>query len=192
MGRANLPHSSEPVIDEGNHFTIPWIKYFEQLKARIGAEKQYSLGGTLTSNTTAVGNITSGTDTLISFPMEKNTLLNIGDSIEITAYGTFAANANNKTTALVIGSTTLFTTGAVAFNGTDWCLRSLLTRLSVTTFQAITTFHGDFALLTNTTDFVSGSENFATALTIKCTGLSGGSTTNDIIQKGLLIKQFPN
>lgn len=47
MTNAHLPHSSEPVLDGKNNFSWPWIRYFEQLKARIGADKHYDLGGTL-------------------------------------------------------------------------------------------------------------------------------------------------
>jgi hypothetical protein len=191
MPKAELPHSSESVISDTNSFTATWNRFFEQLKARIGADKSYSLGGVLTTSTTAVGNITGGEDNLITYSLQKNTLQNIGDTLEIIAYGTTAANANAKTIKLIIGSTTLFTTGAVAFNNKDWCLRCTLIRTAAATQQAITTFQGDFALLTNTADFVTGTEDFTTSLTIKCTGTSGGSATDDIIQKGLVIKLFP-
>ncbi len=191
MPKAHLPHSTAEVLDGSNRFTIAWSNFFEQLKNRVGAVKNYSLGGLLINNITAVGNITSGADTLISESLEKNTLLNAGDSIEIVSCGTTAANGNNKTIDLVVGTTTLFTTGALAFNDKDWCLSCVLTRLTATTFQAITTFSGDISLLTATANFVSGTENFATKLAIKTVGTSGGSATNDIINKGLFVKLFP-
>lgn len=191
MPKSNLPHLTEPVLDSLNNFTNSWSKFFQELKLRIGADKGYSLGGLLENSTTAVGNVLGGEDNLIVYSLEKNTLLNAGDMLEIIAYGTTAANGNDKTIKLIIGSTTLFSTGLQAFNNKDWCMRCVLTRITSATQQAVTTFHGDFSLLTNTCDFVTGTENFATALTIKCTGTSGSSTTNDVVQKGLIIKQFP-
>ena len=111
MARFFVPHSGE------GGFTKPWTKFFFNVARKIGADKLYSLGGRLTTDVTAVGNISTGVDTLISYSLPTNTLLNVGDVLEITAYGTQAANANNKTIKLVFGTTELFTTGAVGSNG---------------------------------------------------------------------------
>ncbi len=162
-----------------------------ELWSRVGGSDLYNLGGRLITNNTAVGNVTSGEDALITYSLKKNTLHNDGDVIEIVAYGTTAANGNNKTIKLVLGSTTLFTTGVVAFNNKSWCIKATLTRTGAATQQIIATFQGDLALLTTTATFTAGTEDLTTNLTIKCTGTSGSSTTDDVIQKGLVITMFP-
>lgn len=188
MLERGLPNYRETVLDDEN-FTKPWFRFFNLITNRIGLGNSYSLGGTLKTNTTSVGNVGSGADDLITFTLEKNTLLNTGDVLEITAYGTQAANANNKTIKLLLGSTELFSTGAVASNNKDWELTCRITRTGEATQKCITSFNGDTVLVTQTADFVSGTENFATALTIKNTGEA--TANDDIIQQGLIIKLFP-
>ncbi len=111
MPKAFIPHASELVVDQNNNFSWPWSKFFEQLKVRIGAEKQYSLGGKLYSSVTTTSNTGGGEDDLISYSLEKNTLQNEGDIIEIVAFGTYANNSNNKTLKLYFGGTLIYTTG---------------------------------------------------------------------------------
>ena len=94
-----------------------------------------------------------------------------------------------KTIKLLLGSTELFTTGAIAFNNKDWQIKATLTRTGSATQKSITVFSGDTVLLTQVSDFVSGTEDFTTALTIKCTGEA--TSNDDIIQQGLTIKFFP-
>ena len=188
MPKANLPSSQESAIS-GNFFTFEWFTYLSQLFTRVGGNKDYSLGGLLTADTAAVGNIDAGEDNLISYSMPKNTLGANNDVLEITAFGTFADNANNKTVSLVLGSTDLFNTGAVAFRNQDWCIESKIIRTGAATQKCITKFYTDYADITNIVDYVAGTENLATTLTIKCTGEA--TTTNDIVQQGLIIKNFP-
>ncbi len=192
MGQANIPNvGNEPVVDGKGLFRSTWARYMSELSLRIGGSDLYNLGGRLTTDNTAIGNITSGEDNLITYSLKKNTLHNDGDVLEIVVYGTTAANGNDKTIKLILGSTTLFTTGALAFNNKTWCIRSVITRTGNATQQAITTFNGDLSLITTTAIFTAGTEDLTTTLTIKCTGTSGSSTTDDIIQKGLVITMFP-
>lgn len=192
MAQANIPKvGSEPVVNEQGIFKSSWARYMHELFLRVGGGDLYNLGGRLTTDNTAIGNTLGGEDNLITYSLPKNALHNDGDTLEIIAYGITAANGNNKTIKLVLGSTTLFSTGAVAFNNKSWCIRAEITRIGAATQQIISTFHGDFGLLTNTATFVAGTEDLTTVLAIKCTGTSGSSTTDDIIQKGLTIKMFP-
>ena len=183
MAKFTAPHAV------GNEFSKPWNKFFNNVATKIGSSKSYALGGRLTSNTTAVGNVGSGADTLITYSLEANILNNVGDTLEITAFGSQAANANNKTIKLVFGSTELFTTGAVASNGKDWRIDCTIIRTAAATQECITSFSGDTVLVTQIADYVTGTEDFTTSLAIKCTGEA--TTTDDIIQKGLIIKFFP-
>jgi len=188
MTKEGIPHSRESVLSDEN-FSRPWFRFFNSVADKIGLQSSYSLGGRLATNTTSVGNVGSGADDLITFALEKNTLLNAGDTLEIMAFGTQAANANNKTIKLLLGSTELFSTGAVASNGLDWALHARIIRTGAATQKCITSFSGDTVLVTQTVDYVSGTEDFSTALTIKCTGEA--TANDDIIQQGLFIKLFP-
>lgn len=188
MVKATPPHVRQDVLDE-NHFTPAWSKFFDLLGQRIGGSKNYTLGGLLTQNTTAVGNVGAGEDNLITYTLDSNTLVDNGDSIEIEVFGTLAANANNKTIKLYLGSTQLFSTGAVASNAKDWQINCTIIKTGSATQECIASFNGDTVLVTQTADYVSGAEDFTTQLTIKCTGEA--TADNDIIQKGLRIKFYP-
>lgn len=190
--KANLPSvNNEPVVNEAGLFKAAWARYMFELWTRVGGSDLYSLGGQLHSDMNAVGNIIGGEDDLIKYTLSKNTLHNDSDVLEIVAFGTTAANGNNKTIKLILGSTTLFSTGVVAFNNKPWCIRAEITRTAAATQVSIATFNGDFSLLTNTATYIAGAEDFTTNLIVKCTGTSGSSTTNDIVQRGLIIKLFP-
>lgn len=190
--KANIPNvANEEVLNEKGVFKTAWARYMHELWQRVGGGDIYSLGGLLTSNTTAVGNITSGEDSLITYTLPKNAMHNNGDVLEITAFGITASNSNNKTIKLIIGSTTLFSTGILAFNNKAWCINAKITYTGTATQVSVATFNGDLALLTTTATYVTGTEDFTTNLTIKCTGTSGSSTTNDVVQEGLIIKLFP-
>ena len=188
MAKFNVPHSRGSVLS-GDLFAHSWSRFFQDVSRRIGSNKSYSLGGRLATVTTAVGNVGSGQDNLISYSLEKNTLLNAGETLEIVAFGSQAANGNNKTIKLIFGSTTLFSTGAVASNAKDWCIKATIIRTGAATQECITEFSGDTVLVTQTSDYVTATEDFTTALTIKCTGEA--TSDNDIIQKGLVVKLFP-
>lgn len=192
MAKANIPSlGTEIVLNDNGLFKGAWARYMHELFARVGGGASYNLGGRFVTNTTPVGNVTGGEDILITENIPKNTIHNDGDIIEIVAFGITAANGTNKTIKLILGSTTLFSTGAVAFNNKSWCIRANIIRNGDALQFINATFNGDVALLTNTATFTSGTENFATTLAVKCTGTSGSSTTNDIIQKGLIINIFP-
>lgn len=191
MAQANIPSAQETVINDDKKFTSVWVRYMFELWKRVNGGALFNLGGRLTTITAAKGNVAGGEDDLISYILPKNTLQNNGDILEIIAYGTTAANADGKTIKLIFGATTLFDTGSIDFNSSAWCIRCEITCISNTALQAIATFQGDFALLTSTSTFTDVTENLTTPLTIKCTGASASSETDDIIQKGLTIKMFP-
>jgi len=189
MPKAELPGVQVPVVDQRGMLTGVWAKFFHQLSVRIGASRTYNLGGTLTVDTTAVGNVGSGEDNLMTYSILRNSLSSTSDHIEIVAFGTFAANANNKTLKLYLGSTLLFSTGAIAANAKDWELRSSIIRTGEATQICSTACFTSTALVANLADYVTGTEDFTSDITIKCTGEA--TSTDDIIQKGLIIKLFP-
>lgn len=125
-----------------------------------------------------VGNTSSSETTMQSFQIDFNTLAKVGTSIQIFACGKTAANANNKTYKVKLGSTTLFTSGAIAMNNKDWTFRGEI----VSNGSTSQIFYGEFAyngaspIITTTT----ASEDLGTNLTLAFTGQ--GTATSDILQ----------
>jgi len=136
-------------------------------------------------NTTAVGNVNTGEDDLITYSVPAGTLAADGDSLEISAWGTFAANANNKTIKIKFGATTILDTGAVAANSGNWVIRATVVRTGAATQQCFATLVTDNATLTDIAKYTTAAETLANAITLKCTGEA--TTTNDIIQKGMKV-----
>lgn len=113
---------------------------------------------------------------LFSTVIDYGTLTSIGQSIQIFAAGKTAANANNKTLKLVLGSTTLFTSGAIALNDKDWVFRAEVIYNGGSAQIAYGTFNSNGgSSVVNTT---TATEAFASSLTLKLTGT--GTATSDI------------
>lgn len=139
------------------------------------------------TQTGPAGNSGSSETSLMSTSIDQGTMTLTGQSLLIFAFGTTGANANNKTFKLVLGSTTLFTSGAIALNNKDW------------TFQGEIIYNGGSAQLSwgkftsngaaSIVDSNSGTEAWAGNLTLKITGT--GTATDDIAAvywKILLVK----
>jgi hypothetical protein len=187
---ANIPSANrDPVVDKEGYLTRSWTTFINDLWRRVGGGAAYSLGGTLTNVTTAVGNVGAGEDTLMSYTLPKNTLGNAGDKLEIEAFGTLAANGNSKTIKLYFGSQVIFSTGAVASNALDWHIRAAVLRTGAATQIITSQFSGDTVLVTQTADFVAGTQSLAADVIIKCTGEA--TSNDDISQKGLIVNYWP-
>lgn len=142
----------------------------------------------LTSDMNAVGNVNGGADTLITYTMQGNVLALDGFNIEIEAWGTVAANANNKTIILYFGSSVLYTTGVLAANNGAWKINAIVTRTGAATQKSIATIISSNTTIGYSASFNVLSEDLSANITIKCTGT--GTATNDIVQQGLLIRLF--
>ena len=151
-------------------------------------------GGTVDVNITAVGNVDTGTDDLQSISLPASFLGENGDSAEIEAFGTFAANANAKTISLLFGSTTLITSGSILQTGGDWNIRAKVIRTGATTQIASATIiiNGIDAtsLLPASSKYTTPAETLSGAITIKTQGI--GVSSDDVSSKGLIVRWFPN
>lgn len=152
------------------------------VSVKTGSSTLAKMGGILTTVIVTVGNVGGGTDDLMTYSIPAGSLATNGDTIHVVCAGIFAANANNKTLTLVYGGTTLISTGAVAFNAADWHIEAWITRTGATTQRAIAMFSSGSTLLTSSSDYTTPAETLSGAVTIKCTGLSGSSATDDIQQ----------
>lgn len=145
------------------------------------------LGGRLLVDTTAVGNVGTGEDDMIAETLEGGTLAANGQALRITAWGTFAANANNKRARLYFGATAVADTGVIAQNGGSWRLEALVVRTGATTQKASgMAASSDAATLGAKHTASTPAETLASNVTIKTTG---EATSNDDVQcQALLVE----
>ena len=123
-----------------------------------------------------VGNAGSAETDLMATTINFGTLTQLGSSILIFAAGQTNANANNKTLRLKFGTTTVFSSGAIAMNNKDWVL------------QAEIVFNGGNAQITygnfsynggsSVVDVNTSTENMTDNVILKFTG--DGTATDDI------------
>ncbi len=134
-------------------------------------------------NTTAVGNVNTGEDDLMTYSVPAGTLAVDGDSLEISAWGTYAANANSKTIKLKFGATTIINIGAAA-SGT-WVIRATIVRTSDSTQQCFITLVTDSTTPADTAKYTAAAETLTNDITLKFTGTA--TATDDIIQRGMKV-----
>lgn len=148
------------------------------------------VGGLLKSNITAVGNVTTGEDDLITFSVVANTMNTNLDTITAVFAGTIANNANAKRIRIKLGTTTLLDTGASGIatgSALDWQARTTIIRATSTTGKATTVL--SLSNGTSFQDYVAVTETWANALVIKATG--DATATNDVVQEMLHVRWEP-
>lgn len=148
-------------------------------------------------DTTAVGNVGSGEDDLITYAVPANTLGINGDYLEWEAAGTFAATTDDKRVKCFFGATPLFDTGMLtAANGGDWMMSGKIIRTGAATQKAGTfanTQNAEMAAAaTYQADYTTPGETLSGAVTLKCTGENGTDTSDDaVVQQYLTVKWVP-
>lgn len=148
--------------------------------------------GTLAVVDVSVSNTSTSATDLQTYVMPAGMMFDNGDQIEIIAAGTFAANTNNKTVALVLGSTTLYTTSAAAANAGSWMIRAIVSRTGSATQRSMAAWNSSNATIGIAGAlYVAGTEDFTTALTIKTVGTSGTAST-DVTSTLLTVRAFPS
>jgi len=145
-----------------------------------------NIGGTLQVDTTTAGNAAGVETDLITYMIAANTLSQTGNYLEVTAFGTIAANANLKEIKLILGSTTLLATGSIGANSGSWQIKAKIIRASAVSEKCITNVLSDNVLVVDEAKYVLAAENLTANLVIKCTG--NGVAINDIVQEGLTIE----
>ena len=157
-----------------------------------------TLTGVLNTSVTAVGNVTTGEDDLITYSLPANSLQSNGQTVRVQAWGTLAGNANAKTFKFYFGAATgisaILAPFATATNliAGQWMLEALIVRTGSSTQTIISRFSQLNGTTADTRDIVldrnlvSATETDTAAITIKCTGT--GTDTNDVVQSGLLVE----
>lgn len=147
-----------------------------------------SIGGVANLNTTAVGNVGTGTDDLITYSLPASALSANGKGVRITAWGTTANNANAKTVTLDFGTQTIETEALTTSQASVWLIQALVFRTGSNTQDILARLFQDGATQINDMTITAGTQTDTAAITIKCTG--NATADNDIVQEGLLVEYF--
>lgn len=148
---------------------------------------QAQASGKANVNTTAAGTDANTVEKdLITYSLPANSLSADGKVIKIIAWGTTAANGNEKTIRIYFGGTVVRQLGTAAFNNQDWIDEAIVVRTGTSAQDSIGSemTNNNNVFLTH----LEPAENTATALTIKVTGQNGTASANDIVAEVLLIE----
>lgn len=155
----------------------------------FGATGTGDLVSTLNVDTSSVGNVGSGEDDLVSYIIVGNQVSKTNDYVSFDISGTVANTANTKRIKIKLGVVTLFDTGTAGItvnSALDWGIKGEIIRTSSNTFKSNVYFTIGNSTYPASSDFVSGSASFSSAITFKCTG--EGFTTNDIVKESFIIR----
>jgi len=132
----------------------------------------------------------TGQTDLFSNTLPANLLGTNLDCLTASFSGIFAANANNKQVKVLFDGNTIFDTGALAFNNTDWDIETKIYRVSASVQRCVTTWKCSDVLLGVFVAYADTGSDLTTNLILKVAGTGGA--TNDITQKTALIVINPN
>jgi hypothetical protein len=144
------------------------------------------VGGTLTISTTqaATGANTTETD-LWTYSLPANTLSANNYGVRITAWGSPAANANNKIVRLYFGGTVV-TSGSSTSGSNGWRMVAEVLRTGAATQVALgQTLQSSAAAATAP---VTPAEDTTGAITVKMTGQNGTANAGDIVFRGAIVE----
>lgn len=153
------------------------------------ASVQAKVSGTLNSNTTAVGNVGTGEDNLISYSLPASVLNTNGHAIRVRAAGTIANNANSKTLKFYFGSTAILTASLPTSVAASWVLEAEIIRTGAATQEANATLIVGNGASYPVVAQANPTQTLTSATTIKCTGEA--TANNDIIQESMRVRFEP-
>jgi hypothetical protein len=127
---------------------------------------------------------------LMAYTVPAAALAVNGQRLRFWAFGTYAANANNKTVKAMFGATTILDTGAIAANDGAWSIRGEIIRTGAAAQLAIVEIVSANASVSDSASVTTPAETLSGAVVLKLRGT--GTSNNDIVQRGLLVEWLPN
>lgn len=107
--------------------------------------------------------------------------------VRITAWGTSAANGNNKTVKIFFGSLTAISTGVVTISAKTWVARAIILRTGVSTQKVIGEAISDATPIAASAQ--DHTQDETAAITVKVTGASPTTgAASDILGKGMTVE----
>lgn len=195
-GAGNLKHfhnTTEYLRHDGTNVRLLKAT-FPGIFAAIGdAAPACRFGGNHQVNSTPVASTNSGSEQdLQSITLPAGLLVTAKDVVSFEMVFTFAANATTKQIKAYLGSTAIFDSGALAFNGGSATLYGTIVRTGAATQRVSVTFAGNTTLLAATSQYTDVTETLANALALKGTVTLGlGAAANDAIQKLTVARYEP-
>ena len=132
-----------------------------------------------------VGNVDAGEDNLQSYSLPANSITADGSGVKITAWGDYTNNANAKTIRLYFGSQEILALALTANQNGFWRIEATVTRTGASAQQYSSQIMQTGATAQFDVESGTATQTDTAAITIKCTGEA--TTTNDIVQDGLLV-----
>lgn len=152
------------------------------LKAGFSAGAIAKVGGVIFTDTTTIGNVTTGDDTLKSYTLPVNILFVDKQTINATCSGTFAATGNNKRIRVKYGATTIFDSGAMAISiASSWVVELEIIRTSFNTEKCNVRFICSDPVAGAKTSYSTAAENTTGTSLLAVTGEA--TATNDIVSE---------
>lgn len=135
----------------------------------------------------AVGgsSLTASETTLSTLTLPANSLYKNGQSIRVKAFGTFAANANNKEVKLYFGTTSILDTGTLTSNNKSWYVEALIMRSAVGGQSVIASGRAGDAIIAEIYTALTKDAATDLAIAVKGTAATGAS---DIVCKGMIVE----
>lgn len=131
-------------------------------------------------------------DTLFAYTMPARSLDQQNRGVIIEAWGDLAANGNNKTVKLWLGTATICTTGVIATTGGGWWLRAVVIKDGAGSNQACTSFGIVGAAVVPGASLNLESQTDTSPIIIKVTGASPTSGAADDVLGYAMTVQFMN
>lgn len=168
------------------------LRWIRGVASRINGnfDEIYKTGQTkLTVDNTAVGNVGTGEDTLISYSLPASTLFQNGAGVRITAWGTAANVAGTKTLKTYFGTQVIATDSLTASQVDNWKVVATVWRTGLSAQEYESEFLQSGTITQTILERGTSTQDQSTALTIKCTGEA--TNDDDIVQNGLLVEFLP-
>lgn len=195
LNKLTLSSSSNGVfinVNGGTHvgsFTSTGLAVTGTVKSTAGTgTAEPVMVGTLSVNTTAVGNVGAGTDDLMTYPLPANSLSANNKGIRATVWGTVTNNANAKAATFNFGATSISLALRANQDGA-WRAEFVIMRTGSGAQILSGRFQGGLVnggVTDHLTFAATPAETDTGAITVKCTGT--GVADNDIVQKGMIVE----
>jgi hypothetical protein len=134
-----------------------------------------------------VSNVSTTETDLYTYTMPANALSANNQSVRVTCWGNFAANANSKTVNLYFGSTLIGAMAGLVDSGTSWCVVATVVRTGAATQNrmAYPNHGGTMSMQTGTAN-----QDTTAAIIVKVTGTSG-TGSGDVTAFGMIVEWLP-
>lgn len=175
-------------------FPEMFLKAVEQQRSADVAEiaqmqRQLNIAKLHTVNSTAVGNVGTGVDNLMTYDLPAGILKNNHDRLEFSCGIEIAANGNTKQLKVYFGASELYDTTAFAHNGGDLVIDVTIIRTGVTSQTYGLKLFANSGSITDTARVGGITEDLNAAVTFKCT--AEATDNDDILQRYLTVNWWP-